>query len=359
MQSIQTNGYSIEIGNLIDSTFPELLRNNYRECNKIILVDENTRDHCLNYLLTNFEELSNAEVILLPAGEQIKEISIVYSVWEALTEYGVTRHDLIINLGGGVISDIGGFMASCYKRGIDFINIPTSLLAMVDASIGGKTGINLGPYKNQIGLFSNPKALYIDGSFLETLPEEELLNGFAEMLKHGILSGRELFDEVKKALESGAIVESDLLVQCIQVKNEIVNNDPYENGERKLLNFGHTIGHVIEGHFNRENSISHGHAVAIGMLMEAHLSLKQAGLEQNVYDELENFILQYYPLPKFSDTDIQDMVEMLQNDKKNKGGNILSCLIKNIGECTFDNKITPEEFLETFLHFKNKQVSLN
>ena len=358
MRHIETNGYTIEIGSLLESSLHQLLRENYSTSKKIILVDENTHKYCLSHLITNFEELNDAEVIQIPAGEHSKQMTLAVNIWEAFTEYGISRHDLIINLGGGVVSDLGGFVASCFKRGLNFINIPTSLLSMVDASIGGKTGINLGHYKNQIGVFSNPIGLFIDPVFLDTLPEDEIINGYAEMLKHGVISSVELYNRVQNSIEDGGL-DHELLQSVIEVKNDIIKEDPLEKGKRKILNFGHTVGHVIEGCLIEGESISHGHAVGIGMVMEAYLSKKIIGLSSEKYEILESFLLDLYPIPKLSDEDIKEMITLLNNDKKNKEGSILCCLISKIGECTFDNKVSPEDFLETFLHFKNKQVSLN
>lgn len=340
------------------SSLSELLNSSYTTSKKVIIVDENTNEHCLDALITNFEELKEAEIILLPVGEENKQLFIAQNVWEALTEYGVGRHDLIINLGGGVITDMGGFIASCYKRGCDFINIPTSLLSMVDASLGGKTGVNLGYYKNQIGVFSNPVALYIDPSFLETLPDEEYLSGYAEMIKHGLIADKQLFSDVILCMNGEFEFNEALLVRCIEVKNNVVLEDPNEKGIRKILNFGHTIGHVIEG-FYMESSISHGHAVAIGMVMEAYISMKKNGLSEKDYLLIENSILANYGLPKFSDEDIQEMIEMLQNDKKNSNSEINCCLLSEIGKCTYDHVISEKIFLDTFLHFRNKQINMN
>jgi 3-dehydroquinate synthase len=359
MRRIETNGYSLEVGSLLDSSFSELLSTKYATSKKIIIVDENTHEHCLSYLITNFEALSESEIVVLTPGEDSKQMSLTYNIWEALTEYGVTRYDLIINLGGGVITDMGGFIASCYKRGCDFINIPTSLLAMVDASIGGKTGINLGHFKNQIGVFSNPVALYIDRLFLDTLPEEEMLSGFAEMLKHGLISDEALFHDVCAQIDEPDELSYELLVRCIEVKNEVVKKDPLEDGHRKILNFGHTVGHAIEGHYMNTHPLSHGHAVAIGMVLEAYVSVKMVGLSQESYDLIEKSILSKYPIPKFSNEDIQLMIEMMQNDKKNRAGKIKCCLLPKIGSCTYDHTVTSEMFLETLMHFKNKQVNLN
>lgn len=359
MHYIESNGYSLEIGDLTESSFSQLLSGKYTESKKVIIVDENTSANCLDYLITNFEALSEAEVIQLPAGEESKQMELALNVLEALTEYEVTRYDLIINLGGGVITDFGGFVASIYKRGCDFVNIPTSLLAMVDASIGGKTGLNLGQYKNQLGVFAHPVGLYIDSAFLETLPEEELASGLAEMLKHGLIADADLYHQLATIMREGGVIEDDLIVRCIEVKNRVVCEDPMERGLRKILNYGHTIGHALEGHFMHSQKLSHGHAVAIGMVMEAYLSLKSCGLSQQEFVQLEEFLLSYYPLPKFSDEDIQSMMELLQNDKKNRDGKIMFSLLPKIGECKYDQIIRQELVLEVFMHYKNMQLNLN
>lgn len=359
MHYIEANGYSLEIGSLLESSLAKLLDEKYSESKKIIIVDENTGEFCLEHLIGNFDGLSEAEVIMVPAGEDTKQLEMASNVWEALTEYEVSRYDLIINLGGGMITDFGGFVASCFKRGLDFINVPTSLLGMVDASIGGKTGVNLGAYKNQIGCFSNPVALFVDPSFLRTLPDAELMNGFAEMIKYGLIADASLYNDICATVRKGEEISDDILIRCIEIKNNVVSEDPVEGGKRKVLNFGHTIGHAIEGHYMHSLGITHGHAVAIGMAMEAYLSTRLAGLSHNVYMEIEQFILEHYDLPRFSDEDIQAMMGMLQNDKKNRSGKILCCLIPEIGSCTYDNKVNTELFLEVFMHFRNQQLNLN
>ena len=323
-------------------------------------MDENTHEKCLGYLLTNFEVLSEAEVIQLPIGEENKQLSIAYGAWEAMTEYGIDRYDVVINLGGGVITDMGGFIASCYKRGCDYINIPTTLLGMVDASIGGKTGVNLGHYKNQIGLFSKPVRSYIDFSFLETLPDREVKSGYAEMLKHGLINDEKLFYDVLGQMNKDfRSFEDDLIIRCIEVKNIIVAEDPKENGKRKKLNFGHTIGHALEGQFLTKKDLTHGHAIAIGMLMESFLSVKYGSLAKENYSKIENAILAHYSIPKFTDADIQQMIETMKNDKKNREQKILCCLLKDLGSCTYDNEINPKDFVAVFMHFKNLQINLN
>lgn len=360
MKYINSSGCSLEIGNLKDSSFLNLLLTEYTDSKKVIIVDDNTHEKCLGFLITNFEVLSDAEVIQLPLGEENKQLSIVYGAWEAMTEYEIGRGDVIINLGGGVITDMGGFIASCYKRGCDYINIPTTLLGMVDASIGGKTGVNLGHYKNQVGLFSVPVKSYIDFSFLQTLSDTEIKSGYAEMLKHGLISEQKLFVDVIDQMSSDLhVFDDELIIRCIEVKNKIVREDPLEKGIRKTLNFGHTIGHAIEGHFMATNNLTHGHSIAIGMVMESYLSVKHGSLSLENYTSIESSVLSHFIIPKFTDSDIQKITEMMRNDKKNREGKILCCLLEDFGKCTYDNEIEPEDLVEVFLHFKNLQINPN
>ncbi|MFT5779290.1 MAG: 3-dehydroquinate synthase [Crocinitomicaceae bacterium] len=358
MYTIQAGSYQLELGSILESSFADMLEK-YKRSTKILIADENTSEACLAYLITNYDALSKAEVVVLPIGEDNKTLEIVGNVWDILSEYGVTRHDVIINVGGGLVTDMGGFIASCYKRGIDFINIPTSLLGMVDASIGGKTGVNLGDFKNQVGVFNDPAAVYIDTIFLSTLPEEEMLSGYAEMLKHGLITSPELFERVVDQMEEPEELSADLLRDCIEVKNAVVVEDPLEKGPRKVLNFGHTIGHTIEGFLMFSDQMTHGYAIAIGMIFEAFLSMKRNFLKQEDFDKIESAILRHYPMPSFSNDDIQAMTSLLSNDKKNNEGKILSCLLEGIGKCTYDHEISVQQVTEVFLHYKNQQINLN
>ena len=346
MKNIQTKKHTIELGSLIESSFQNILTDRYKGSNKVILVDENTHDYCLEYLLTNFTELQEAEVMLLPVGEENKVMEVCFQVWEALSEYKIGRKDVVINLGGGVVTDMGGFIASIYKRGIDFINIPTSLLAMVDASIGGKTGIDLGPYKNQLGTFTDPQALYIDPSFLQSLPEEELLNGYAEMLKHGLIADKKYWKELITITSLDDLMDVDKIETSIRIKNQIVEIDPNEQNQRKKLNFGHTIGHALEGYFLESNPIGHGHAVGIGMITEAFLSYRKGLLKEEQWNEIQVTLLAIFPLIDFGKDDIANIIELMKNDKKNFEGEIKSCLLEEIGVCVFDQTITEPEIRE-------------
>lgn len=331
----------IEYGFLNESSFGKILQSYSRKSKKIILVDDNTHEFCLSYLIGQFDELSEAEIILLPCGEETKSIEIAFNVWQTLTEYEVSRKDVIINLGGGVITDFGGFIASTFKRGIDFIHIPTSLLAMVDACIGGKTGLNLGPYKNQIGTFTEPKATFIDISFLETLPIEELNSGRAEMIKHGLISSFALFEKaISLDLER---IELDDLKEFSEVKRDIVKRDRLESGERKKLNFGHTVGHAIEGAFIGE--LSHGHCVALGMLVESYISRLHLGLPKDQYETIAEAIRGLYEIPKMDNSQKALFTNLLSNDKKNFNGEIRCVLLESIGSAKIDCNIEVAEII--------------
>ncbi|MDG1331368.1 MAG: 3-dehydroquinate synthase [Crocinitomicaceae bacterium] len=358
MHIIQSNGYQLELGSILESSFAEKLASFSNE--KVILFcDENTSEACVSFLITQFQELSEAEVIMIPSGEVHKTVEIVENIWEVLSDYQVGRHDLLVNVGGGMITDMGGFIASCYKRGIEFINVPTSLLGMVDASIGGKTGVNLGHFKNQIGVFSHPIAVYIDPIFLSTLPPAELMSGFAELLKHGLISDPLLYAEVLAQMEEPESIPIELLRDAIEIKNKVVTADPLEKGERKKLNFGHTFGHVIEGFYMGREGVSHGWAVAIGMIFEAYLSYKKGLLKLEDFQKVEQDLIKWYNIPPFSNEDMQQMVSMLSNDKKNRAGKVQCCLLEGIGKCSFDHEIAQGEAVEVFLHFKNQQINLN
>jgi 3-dehydroquinate synthase len=339
----------IEIGNIEQSSFESLLTERYAASRKIILVDEHTHDCCLEYVITTFPTLEEAEVMLLPVGEENKVMEVCFQVWEALTEYGIHRTDLVINLGGGVVTDMGGFIASVFKRGLDFIHIPTSLLGMVDASIGGKTGIDLGAYKNQLGVFQHPQAVYIDSRFLATLPEEELVSGYAEMLKHALIADKKQWD----LLKSDDLLElirshrfESALAESVAIKCRIVNNDPRESGERKLLNFGHTIGHGIEGVCLQEEPIAHGHAVALGMIAESYLSYKHQLISERELFDITACLTKYYDYLALSEEAKQLVLQFIQNDKKNDNEGVKCVLLNGIGAGKINQLVSNQELLE-------------
>ncbi|MFM7757336.1 MAG: 3-dehydroquinate synthase [Crocinitomicaceae bacterium] len=349
MHLFQGTGYSIEIGSLLDSSFSSILQE-YKELNIIIIVDENTHDTCLEFLITNFPELETAEIILLPCGEENKVMEVCFQVWNAFTEYGFGRKDLIINLGGGVVTDMGGFIASVYKRGINFINIPTSLLGMVDAAIGGKTGIDLNNFKNQLGTFAHPTHIYIDREFLTTLPAEEIFNGYAEMLKHALVRDKDLWDRIKVIHSEDELTTNEVIFHSVQIKASIIEEDPTEGGLRKILNFGHTVGHALESYYMDKSSISHGHAVALGMIAEAYISMKQGRITEVEYKEIEKTITSSFPMITLEPDDIKEVIRLMHQDKKNDKGKIRCTLLSGIGTSEYDIRIKEEEIALSLLH---------
>lgn len=340
-KTINANGYLIEIKSLTDGLLANLLKDVYSNNKKIIFVDENTHDYCLEYLITSFDALHDAEVIVLPAGEDHKTIHTCVQVWEAMTEYQITRKDVAICLGGGVVTDMGGFIASLYKRGIDFIHIPTSLLAMVDASIGGKTAVDLLHYKNMIGVFSNPTAVFVDACFLQTLPIEDKIGGWMEMLKHGLIADKKHWSELKAIDFNDFKMSDELIYNSLNVKNTIVQKDPFEKNDRKKLNFGHTFGHAIESFFlENESPINHGIAVGIGIVVESFWSKEKELISEEQLEEITTMIFDKVSLPDISMVTIESIWDYMLNDKKNEKTDVLAVLLKNIGEAIIDQEIS-------------------
>jgi 3-dehydroquinate synthase len=318
-----------------------------------ILVDENTREHCLPKFLASLGGSYNFETIEIESGEINKTITCCIKVWEELSNKGADRQSLLINLGGGVITDLGGFVASTYRRGIDFINVPTSLLAMVDASVGGKTGVDMGMLKNQIGVINQPKMVLIIPKFLNTLDKRQLNSGFAEMLKHGLITS-EPFWRVLKQVNSVDQME-DHIYESILIKNEIVRQDPREKSLRKILNFGHTLGHAIESYFldhEERESLLHGEAIAIGMILEAFLSHQQTGLGINQLEDIKMTINKHFKKVDFNDNDIRVIIDLLKYDKKNSHGSIFFVLLKRIGEAQIDNRVPDDTLSQAFSYYK-------
>lgn len=359
MYILETPDYQIEVGSLETSGFSDFIRKNYVDSKVVIIVDENTNDNCLEYLITTFDFLTEAEVMLLPAGEENKVMEVCFQVWEALSEYRIGRRDLVINLGGGVVTDMGGFIASVFKRGVDFIHIPTTLLGMVDASIGGKTGIDLGMYKNQLGIFRNPKAIFIDKIFLGTLEPREFVNGFAEVLKHALIKDTGLWRELTELENLSELATDEMLTRIISIKLDIVKQDPTEKGLRKILNFGHTIGHAIEGYFLSKEPLDHGHAVALGIIAESYISMRLGKLTRTDFVEIEQLLLAWFSVPPITIADIKEIVELLYNDKKNHSGKIQCCLLDRIGNCIYDQPIEESNFVDSLMYLMSKSVSLN
>jgi len=322
VKEIVSSGYSVWIGE------KSLTKLDFLTYSKVaILVDENTKRNCL-YKLPKFD---NCTIIEIKSGEEHKNITTCSFIWEELTNNHFDRKSLLINLGGGVIGDMGGFCASTYKRGIDFIQIPTTLLAMVDASIGGKLGIDFNGLKNQIGLFNNPKSVLINSEFLNTLSDNELKSGFAEVVKHALIANNNLWNKIISTSFNDLIWE-EIIETSIKIKNKIVASDPFEKGERKKLNFGHTFGHAIESYYLEKGTpILHGEAVFIGMILETELS----PISKEDKNEIKNYILSNFTLAHTPNK--SNLLPFLMNDKKNSQGKINFSLLNKIGDCSVDN----------------------
>lgn len=299
-----------------------------------ILVDDNTSTFCLPLLVRQIPLLEKACPIIIKPGEEYKTIQTAEFIWKELTRQGANRNSLLINLGGGVISDLGGFAAATYHRGMQFINVPTTLMAMIDASIGGKTGVDLESLKNIIGLFVNPLGIYIWPEFLKTLPHQYLVSGYAEMLKHAIISDARFFKTLTKMPMSLIRNWEDLIFEAASIKVRIVNDDPLESNTRRLLNFGHTIGHAFETWSLRhdEKPMSHGRAVAMGMICETYISYRLLDLSLKERDEIIRSILFNFEHYEIEGSSIDELVELTYFDKKNRNGVILLSLVKEIGK---------------------------
>lgn len=319
-----------------------------------IIMDENIMDHCWPILFQESELLRNAEIILIEPGEAQKNIEIVIQLWQTLSEYEADRSSVIVNFGGGMISDLGGFVASTFKRGLDFINIPTSLLSMVDASIGGKTGINLSHYKNQIGVFSQPKAIFIQASFLDTLDERQIKNGFAEMLKHGLIANINHWEELIKLSEITSSYLSTLIPNSIMVKKEIVDLDPLEKGVRKSLNFGHTIGHLFETWSMQKDKtpLLHGEAIAIGILIESYLSTKKVGLSWTEFMKIKSYISKQYDKYPVTNQFLLEFESIVNQDKKKEGKKLNFTFVPKIGSFIINQDCSMDEIKESIIYYK-------
>lgn len=305
----------------------------------LILCDENTHEYCLPTLLPNLETDIPFEIIEIEAGEELKTIDTTIQLWEIFSEFEADRKTLLINLGGGVITDLGGFVASTYKRGIKFINIPTTLLGMCDASIGGKTGIDHQYLKNIVGTFVLPEEIFVYPDFLKTLPFEELRSGFAEMLKHGLITDKKHWNDLIEIDELRAESVSPHIQQSMKIKQEVVEKDFKEQNIRKTLNFGHTIGHAVESLFlSKGRIIPHGECVALGMICETHLSFLENLISEETFQQIINNIRKFYPYLNIEAFSNEEIIALMQNDKKNSEGKINFALLKDIGNSVFDYK---------------------
>ncbi|NVJ87269.1 MAG: 3-dehydroquinate synthase [Algoriphagus sp.] len=306
-----------------------------------VLTDENTQEKC--FPLIGQALPKGFHHFTVPAGETHKNLDTCSKIWSEMTKSGLDRQALMLNLGGGVIGDMGGFCASIYKRGIRFVNLPTTLLSQVDASVGGKLGVDFEGLKNHLGVFNEPEWVLIAPEFLKTLPNRELRSGFAEIIKHGLIQDADYFNQLsfEKWQENNWSV---LIKKSVEIKKEVVQADPKEAGLRKILNFGHTIGHAFETYFlDTSKHLLHGEAIAAGMICEGWLSLKKCGLSSNDLDKLTQAFLQVYGKIKIQKEDIDPIIHLCFQDKKNVGQTLLLSLLNEIGHCQFNIAVKPEE----------------
>ncbi|MEI6455086.1 MAG: 3-dehydroquinate synthase [bacterium] len=330
----------------------------------IVLVDENTGRHCLPVLRQATPLLDSAFVLEVPAGEETKTLHTAMKIWEELLAAGADRKTLLINLGGGMITDLGGFIAAGYKRGISFVNIPTSLIGQVDAAIGGKTGVNFNGIKNQIGFFHVPAAIFIFPPFLETLPEEQLRSGMAEIIKCGLAGDPDLWHKARKIpsaqwLSIHKKKLSDLISGTVAYKNSVVKRDFREEGLRKVLNFGHTIGHALESfsHMQGRRPLLHGEAVAIGMICESYLSNLRHGLDACALEEIRDTLDKLFPSFDFSQNDIPVLISLMEHDKKNRDGKIGFTLLRGIGASRINQSCDQTEIRASLEYYLNDSSS--
>lgn len=350
MDSISTNNCMIHFNASCYIALNEHLKtNNFSKI--FILVDENTHQYCLPSFLEKTETNSEIEIIEIESGEINKTIDTCVGLWNTLSELNADRKSLLINIGGGVITDMGGFVASTFKRGIAYINIPTSLLAMVDASVGGKTGVDLGHLKNQIGVISTPNLVLIDTAFLDTLPKNQMRSGLAEMLKHGLISSITYWDKFKNLSKLSLDNLDELIYESVIIKKHVVENDPFEDNLRKTLNYGHTLGHAIESYFlsnKNKTTLLHGEAIIVGMILASYISTQLTGLSLETTQEIKNLFMSYYDKVEIDESEYEAIIDLLKYDKKNNHGNINFVLLESIGnpitDCLVNDNIIHDAF---------------
>ena len=339
---------------LHDLTYLHSILANLPKGQLFMLTDSHTAEYCLPILADSIGEIPY-HLRTIEAGEQSKNLASVQAVWDFLFKHRATREALLINLGGGMITDLGGFAAATYMRGIRFVNIPTTLLAMVDASSGGKTGIDYNGIKNGIGTFTLPLATLIHPNFLRTLPATELLSGFAEMLKHALIASPEEWirllqlaqEELPQAQFVAALSERGLLHNSIAIKEQVVAQDPREAGMRKILNFGHTIGHAIESAALEKNAQPHGYCVLLGMVAEVYLSVVKLGCPREVLQQLTQVMLQYYGRPQCDCKQREQLIQRMYQDKKNSANRTPNfTLLRAVGEPVINQYVSEEDINE-------------
>ena len=321
----------------------------------IILLDENVQEHCLPVFRSFLPEVDISGVICIQSGEDKKNLDQAGYIWSELTKMNVDKDALLINLGGGVVSDIGGFAAATFKRGISFVNYPTTLLGMVDAAIGGKTGVDFSSFKNQVGLFIDPVSVVVDPVFLKTLDDKQWQSGFAEVLKYGLIIDRELWKMLRGQSIHGISDWNEIIIKAARDKIDIVKSDFLEKGIRKNLNFGHTIGHSFESYFLKtDNPITHGQAVAAGMICETWLSQKIYDFEDECLEEIVNMFDINFDRLNITEDLIPTFLDLMRQDKKVREGKLKFSLLRKIGKAVHHVEVSPEQVVESLKFYMNK-----
>ena len=339
---------SVQIGAISATLSSFLSQHDYSHI--AVIVDEKTQKHCLPLIQSLLPK--NYTKIVIKSGEENKTLATCEKIWQAMTRANMDRHGLVINLGGGVIGDMGGFCASTYKRGIDFIQIPTTLLAQVDASVGGKLGIDFHGLKNHIGVFQLPKTVLIDPFFIQTLPHRQQLSGFAEIIKHCLIRDAEKWETIA-ALDFDQVDLADLIAHSVEIKKAVVEEDPKERGLRKILNFGHTLGHAVETYLLGlgKRAVLHGEAIAVGMITEAYLAFERNLLEAEELEAIEAMLFATYGRVQIKADEIPAIIQLTSQDKKNKGSEIRFSLLTGIGDCGYDIPVTKAEMKKALEYY--------
>lgn len=353
MIKINNTEHPICIGNVLSTLYNDITAIQYSSI--FILTDDNTNKYCLPVLRKAEPKFQSAKVICISSDEQNKTLKTVEYIWQNLFDNKADRNSVLINLGGGVTTDIGGFAAATFKRGIDFIHLPTTLLCMADACIGGKTGIDFNNVKNAIGVFKKPQAVFIDPEFLKTLPADEYKSGLAEIIKHGLIAGKKVWKDLLQPLKNTdtLMISSEQIAATLKTKISIVEQDPEEKNIRRILNFGHTIGHALESWLLQKNKKAyHGYCVAAGMIVELQLSEKYAGLHSKEKEEVVQFIRNIFSKIDFTENDIPDIIALMEQDKKNNLGKIGFVLMRDKGEMLINQFIDRKSIREALNYYR-------
>ena len=350
MTQLQLSDYQISVGNIWAEFNSFLKQKNYTQT--LVLVDENTEGVCLERFRAHFPE--KIHVIRITSGETNKTIETCQQIWQAMFAANADRRSVLICVGGGVIGDMGGFAASTFKRGIDFIQMPTTLLSQVDSSIGGKLGIDFAAVKNSIGVFANPKAVFITSEFLTTLSPREVRSGFAEIVKHALIADARQWAELSQINDLTTVNWDKIIAPSLKVKQKVVEIDPFEHGIRKALNFGHTIGHAVESMaLATANPLTHGEAIAIGMICEAYLSNRVGELSDDELKAITDFFIKIYGPYNIKQFDTQSLIALMRQDKKNDGDKINFTFLSKIGAVAINCTATPQYIADSLRYYQS------